>query len=310
MPNWIGGYEQLTEMKTVGSGSARWCIAQRYGQRFFVKEFLSPVYPQGEERAVWAEARRERCERFAQQKQRLYAAASCVIGDTLVPVVDFFCQDGRYYAISKEVPQPYISGESIGRLPFPVAQEALHSLAQCLQRLHTQGIVHADLKPEHLFFIPHGAGYSLRLIDLDSGFLESDPPQEAGTIEGDPVYIAPEAFLCLAGEAVPLTHKVDTFALGILFHQLWTGVLPSFNADKCTYFYEAALMGEDIRLSPGFPEIYRAFLRRMLHRDPAQRPSDSEVVRLFASALRQQSFSIRDRKNQMPLNGLSRFMKK
>ena len=310
MTDWIGGYEQLTEMQTVGSGSARWCIAQKNGQRFFVKEFLSPVYPFENSEPALAERKRKRCKEFEGQKQRLYTALNCVIGETLVPVLDFFRHEGKYYAVSEEVPHPYKNGEEVGQLSIRETREALYLLAQCLQRLHVQGIVHADLKPEHLQFTGTAGNYNLRLIDLDSGFLEDEPPTEQREIEGDPVYLAPETFLCLMGEKITLTSKVDTFALGILIHRLWTGKLPIFDTQKYTYLYEASLMDGEIRLLPTLPVAYRFCVQQMLRREPDERPSDEEVVQLLSAPKEEPAPLAKSGEDIGPINGLSRFMKK
>lgn len=309
MTNWIGGYEQLSDMQTVGSGSARWCIARRQGKRFFVKEFLSPVYPLQANASALTAKQKKRCDLFEEQKKRLYAAVSCVIGDTLVPVLDFFRHERRYYAISEEVPKPHTNGEAVRHLPNRETRELLYALAQCLQRLHAQGIVHADLKPEHILLIDHMGWYEPKLIDLDSGFLEEEPPRAERDIEGDPVYLAPETFLRLMGEDVPLTCKIDTFALGILIHRLWTGELPQIESPKVSYLYEAALMGGEIRLSPTLPLAYRFPVQRMLRKDPSARPSDEEIVSLL-SAPRGEAPQTRGDGEDGPLNGLSRFMKK
>ncbi len=308
MATWIGGYEQLTPMQTAGSGSARWCIAKRYGQRFFVKEFLSPVYPFADRETPLILKQKERCQAFEAQKQRLYAALSCVIGDTLVSVLDFFRYEGRYYAISEEVPEPHTNGEAVPPLSLRETRELLSTLAECLQRLHAQGIVHADLKPEHVLLIGGKGNYQLRLIDLDSGFLAEEPPQEQRDIEGDPVYLAPETFLRLTGEPVALTSKIDTFALGILIHRLWTGELPGIDTSRYTYLYEAALAEAEIRLSPALPLAYRFPVQQMLRKDPKARPSDEEIVRLLAAPKGDTALGLKG--EDAPLNGLSRFMKR
>ena len=192
----IGAYEPLTLLQTAGSGSARWCIARRGTRRFFLKEFLSPVYPAENANPVLREKQLARCRRFEEKKRRLYSAMSCVIGDTLVPVTDFFRFGLHYYAVSEEIPEPRLTGESaVETLPMEDKREILLSLSLCLQRLHLQGIVHADLKPEHVLLRKGELGYEARLIDLDSGFLADDPPAPGGDTEGDPVYLAPETFL-------------------------------------------------------------------------------------------------------------------
>ena len=300
----IGAYEPLTPLQTAGSGSARWCIAQRGTRRFFLKEFLSPVYPVENTNAVLREKQMARCRRFEEKKRRLYSAMSCVIGDTLVPVTDFFRFGLHYYAVSEEIPEPRLTGESsVETLSRKEKREILLSLALCLQRLHLQGIVHADLKPEHVLLRKGTLGYEARLIDLDSGFLTEEPPAPGGETEGDPVYLAPEAFLRMTGEAADIGPAIDTFAFGAILHRLWTGALPETDAP---YLYEAALEQRPIQISAQLPPAYGQAGRRMLDAEPSHRPSDGELVRLFA-----QPFE-KDEKPPLTgeaLNGLSRFFR-
>lgn len=300
----IGAYEPLTPLQTAGSGSARWCIAQRGTRRFFLKEFLSPVYPAENTNAVLREKQMARCRRFEEKKRRLYSAMSCVIGDTLVPVTDFFRFGLHYYAVSEEIPEPRLTGESsVETLSREEKREILLSLALCLQRLHLQGIVHADLKPEHVLLRKGALGYEARLIDLDSGFLTEEPPAPGSETEGDPVYLAPEAFLRMTGEAADIGPAIDTFAFGAILHRLWTGALPETDAP---YLYEAALEQRPIRISAQLPPAYGRAVRRMLDAEPSHRPSDGELVRLFAQPF--------EKDEQPPLtgealNGLSRFFR-
>ena len=301
----IGAYDPLTPLQTAGSGSARWCIARRGTSRFFLKEFLSPVYPAENTNAVLREKQMARCRRFEEKKRRLYSAMSCVIGDTLVPVTDFFRFGLHYYAISEEIPEPRLTGESsVETLSREEKREILLSLALCLQRLHLQGIVHADLKPEHVLLRKGTLGYEARLIDLDSGFLTEDPPAPGGETEGDPVYLAPEAFLRMTGEAADIGPAIDTFAFGAILHRLWTGALPETDAP---YLYEAALEQRPIRISAQLPPAYGQAIRRMLDAEPSHRPSDGELVRLFAQPFEK---DVKPPLTGEALNGLSRFFRR
>ena len=148
-------------------------------------------------------------------------------------------------------------------------------------------------------------GYRIRLIDLDSGFLKDDPPQNQRDLEGDPVYLSPEAFLYMAGQDAPLGPKLDTFAFGALIHRVWTGDLPGFDHAKYTYLYEAALDGGDIALSPTLPVKLRDAVLRMLDPKPDNRPEDAEVTNLLSISPEDD----RPPQDARPLNGLSRFMK-
>jgi len=299
MSDVIGGYRCMTPMQTAGSGSARWCIASRGLNRYFLKEFLSPVYPV-QPHTPLGQRQLERCMQFEKRKQRLYAAASCVIGDVLVPVIDFFRSGGHYYAVSEAAPEGHFTAEHADRLPEDGKRKLLCDLALCLQRLHAQGVVHADLKPEHVLLIRQPHGWQAQLIDLDSGFLMDDPPKAEQEIEGDPAYLAPETFLRLMGEEAPLTAALDTFAFGAMIQQIWTGRMPEFDRERYQYLYEAALDGGEIVLN--LPEAWELTVRRMLHADPLQRPSDAEIISLFAPEKKAGTAA-------PARNGLSRLMK-
>ena len=304
MREWIGGYKCLTPMRTAGSGSARWCIVSRGLDRFFLKEFLSPVYPAQEESEL-GRRQRERCEAFEDQKQRLYEAISCVMGDTLVPVTDFFRFERRYYAVSELITESHITAEEATELDEEEKRKLLYSLALCLQRLHTQGVVHADLKPDHVLLLKMPQGYHTRLIDLDSGFLTAHPPKHERDMEGDPVYLAPEAFLRMVGKESTLGPKVDTFAFGAMIHRIWTGEVPGFDHERYNYLYEAALDGGAITLSDSLPAAYHRTVRGMLAANPEDRPSDARITALFD----REEELLEPAEYPTPVNGLSRLMK-
>ena len=276
----IGAYECLTPFVTAGSGSACWCVAEKDGQRWFIKQFLSPVRPQTDDGTPLYRRRVARCEAFEEGKRRLYAALACVLGESLVPVSDFFLEQGHYYSVSEYIADPALCFENARDLQPHTTRELLHELALCLLRLHAQGVVHADLRPDHALMQLEGRRYRVRLIDFDSGFLEEEPP-DGDAIEGDPVYLAPEAYLRMTGQSAALTRKIDVFAFGAIIHRLWTGALPRMD-ERYAYLYEAALDGGDIRLSPALPTAYRWLVKRMLSADPAARPDDAEIERMLA----------------------------
>ena len=42
----INGYRILEDFKVVGAGLSKWTFAERGGRQYFIKEFLSPTYPE------------------------------------------------------------------------------------------------------------------------------------------------------------------------------------------------------------------------------------------------------------------------
>ena len=301
----IGAYECVTVFATVGSGSARWCVGTLMGRRYFIKQFLTPVQPSPTlaSRPALQQKQWERCENFERRKRALYAALRCVLGDCVVPVLDFFAYEGRYYAVSEYIPKPFDTFDTVGAVTPWQARELLFALARCLGRLHAQGIVHADLKPEHVLIARDGEHYRVRLIDFDSGFLEDDPPSAPRDIEGDPVYLAPETFLRMIGKPAALTRKLDTFAFGAIAHRLWTGNLPAIGGKGYAYLYEGALAGATIRIGSDLPTAYNWALRKALSKNPDDRPDDGMLERLFAPPVEP------PRANGEAINGLSRYMR-
>lgn len=301
----FGGYDCQTPFATAGSGSARWCVAVRNGRNYFIKQFLSPVRPSPASGTVTELHQKQlaRCEAFEQRKKALYSALTCVIGDCVVPVSDFFAFEGRYYAVSEYIPTPFETFETLAPVTGPDARELLFALSRCLGRLHAQGIVHADLKPEHVLVSRDGSMPRVRLIDFDSGFLEDDPPSQPRDIEGDPVYLAPETYLRMAGEPVTLTRKLDTFAFGLVAHHLLTGKVPQTAQPEQTYAYEAVLADTGLQLDGDLPTAYSWLIRKALSKAPDERPDDGLLERLFAPP------ADAPRKNKQAHNGLSRYMR-
>ncbi len=299
----IGEYESLTPWQTAGSGSARWCVAGREGRRYFLKQFLAPVRPPASEPSSGAlhKTRFERCEAFERRKGALYEALRCALGDCAIPVTDFFVSEGRYYAVSAFVPAPGETLETVGPVSPQRARALLYALACCLRGVHAQGIVHADLKPEHVLLSREGEAERVRLIDFDSGFLEDDPPSDPDAIQGDPFYLAPETYLAIEGRPGALTRKADTFAFALVAHRLWTGEPPAVGG--CAYPYEAALTVAPIRVSHALPVPVRRLVERSLSARAEERPDDGLWMRLLAP---RPAFPV-----AAPVaNGLSRYLRR
>ena len=41
----INGYTILEDFRVVGAGLSKWTFAANHGREYFIKEFLSPIYP-------------------------------------------------------------------------------------------------------------------------------------------------------------------------------------------------------------------------------------------------------------------------
>ncbi len=150
---------------------------------------------------------------------------------------------------------------------------ALLELADVLEALHRQKLVHRDVKPSNIVISNEG-----RLVLLDLGLARDGlrPLWVDTDGVGTALYMAPEL---AAGAAA--TPAADWYALGVMLHQALTGELPVNGA---------AELSEVKRTSPILPRLFDheatpglpALCRELLAPNPEQRPSGKDVLRALS----------------------------
>lgn len=93
------------------------------------------------------------------------------------------------------------------------------SVCRALLRLHRKGIIHRDVKPEHVMLTPEGKLY---LIDLDAAMRILPEKKSDTRLLGTAGYAAPEQFGLNRSDV-----RTDIFAVGILLNLLLTGEHPA-----------------------------------------------------------------------------------
>ncbi len=279
----LHGYHILAEFSTENAGLSRWTFCEKGGRTFFIKEFLSPVYPvhQGELSARSVERKKKVCETYYAKKSQFYKELEkCRTGNNVI-VQDFFRDGSHYYIVTDKIDSVGSDPKLISKLGDDQKTTIIRSILYSIAELHRRRIVHADIKADNVLLKETADGYyAAKIIDFDAGFLEGDEPEE---IQGDFVYMAPETFLRMQGESVSLTGAIDMFALGILFHQYWTGELPKFSSEY-QYAFEAILNGSTLNLSLRIPDAIRTVLEKMLAKDVNSRISPSDALMLIKGA--------------------------
>lgn len=144
--------------------------------------------------------------------------------------------------------------------------DVARQIAQGMTYLHSQGVVHRDLKPQNVL----EKDGIMKIADF--GLVRCK--NAAGT----PAYLAPEVF-----NGQNFNKSVDVFSFGVLLWEMFTGMTPFKEYDIC-----------DIKTTlnkGGRPPLSRLTCARELkdlivacwHQDPDQRPSFKSIVAILDS---------------------------
>lgn len=281
----INGYELISDFRNDNSGFSRWAFARKDGIEFFIKEFLTPVYPDDKVNLAphLVKSRIELCEEFYNSKRKLYDALDKCDTGNIVCISDFFLDTTKYYIVTEKIQGDMLSIEDIADMSLEQKHLMCKIIIHCVNTLHNNGIVHGDIKHENILFKKTLKGkYAAKIIDFDASFFEKEPPDPDEEFHGDTVYFAPESFLYIAEEVDTINCKIDVFALGLLFHQYFTGHLPYFDTEKYDYPFESVLDGNQLSSDKDIPIEYAKIFDQMLAEDPDNRPSLNDVFKQFS----------------------------
>ena len=177
----------------------------------------------------------------------------------------------------------YVDGETLstrlrrGPLSEPDVRRIGAELADGVAAAHARGIVHRDLKPANVML----DGDRPKIVDFGiAKHLGTRSAVTTGRVIGTLAYMAPEQLA--SGLIAPST---DIWALGVILFEAATGRMPfaSFDDGRCAQLVEEPARASTIvpTLSPALETI----LARCLSRDPALRPSASELAGLLRAEI-------------------------
>jgi hypothetical protein len=280
----LNGYRLLEDFRVVGAGLSEWSFAERGGQIFFIKRFLSPTYPEddapGSERTK--ARKRARCAAFEAHHRGIQAAMAplTTYGGNLIATLDFFRIGAKYYKVTERVDVSGLQPPDVAAFDFASQLVLLKTVAHSLKILHDLRIVHSDLKPSNVLIKRTEVGHTTKLIDFDSSYIVGHPPSPE-EIVGTMNYYSPELVRYIQGAATPeeLTEAADIFALGLIYAEYLTGSTPAFDPVH-TSAAIAVLHGQTLALGPTrAPGPIVDLVERMLQSDAAARPTIAEVHR-------------------------------
>lgn len=119
-----------------------------------------------------------------------------------------------------------------GCIPEAEAAWLTRQIMEGVHYLHSQGIVHRDIKLENVLFSSMGAGgdggKARRVLKLcDFGLSKVfGTGEQLETMCGSPQYVAPEILAIATGELAQYTPAVDVWSVGVLVYILLCGYSP------------------------------------------------------------------------------------
>jgi serine/threonine protein kinase len=241
--------------------------------RFVAIKALLPAYTHDP-------SRRERLQREAR-------AAAAITHPCVAGVLELREHEGELFIVAE-----YVQGETLreemSRGAASVARiiETATGIASALADAHDLGIVHRDLKPENIMRTAEG-----RIKVLDFGlarFGDSASQGNSLTVEGSVLgtlaYMSPEQ---IRREVVD--GRTDLFALGILLHEMATGVHPFLARDQASTIARiletepSPLGASSAGQSSGAGSVamraaLEAIIRRLLRKRPGDRFSSAHEL--------------------------------
>jgi serine/threonine protein kinase len=185
--------------------------------------------------------------------------------------------DGIYYLVME-----YVEGRDLRFLVeeqgvFPVAQaiECLLQASKGLQSAHSLQVIHRDIKPANLI-LDHTNTIRIldfglaRVILVDPWLLEDDDGAASRARVGTVAYMAPEQ----AADSAKADARSDIYSLGCTLHFLLTGRPPYIarSPSEMRKAHRRAPIPSLKAARPSVPDYLDDLFRRMLAKDPAERP--------------------------------------
>jgi len=169
------------------------------------------------------------------------------------------------------------------------AMRLFFQIVNALSHAHRLGIVHRDLKPDNVLLQQDDEdGEQAKVVDFGIAKILINPDGKSGLVKtdahanlGTALYMAPERFAGAPGDP-----RLDVYALGLLLHEMITGLLPFANRyedrETPTVLLHKRLTMNVPHLTanrPLSPQLV-ALHADLLDREPLRRPASAGEVRM------------------------------
>jgi predicted ATPase/signal transduction histidine kinase/ActR/RegA family two-component response regulator len=155
----------------------------------------------------------------------------------------------------------------------PSVQAALRialALTQIVEELHYFGISHPDLRPAHFLINPET--FDVGLADLTCAVAKDRADESVCQSKGAIAlqYMSPEQSGLMD---IPVDFRSDYYHLGVIFYQLFTGILPFENADanELVHAHLARSAASPSAIDSAVPAVVSEIILKLLSKKPSER---------------------------------------
>jgi eukaryotic-like serine/threonine-protein kinase len=254
------------------------CMLRKVGTARIVREIgrggMGVVYEavqEGLDRPVAVKALDQKLVRSQEQLERFRREGKVYARlrhESIVAVHDLVEKDEQVFLVTE-----FVDGVDLARLlakggavPAECAAVVGARVADALDYVHFQSMLHRDVKPANVMISREG---EVKLMDFGIAKGEDDPAlTRSGMLVGSPSYMAPEVLL--GEEAGPPS---DVWALGVTLYELLTGEKP-FRGSSSDDLFALVRRGRFRRvraLAPACPRGIARAVERCLSRRPDRR---------------------------------------
>ncbi|GAB2269856.1 Serine/threonine-protein kinase ht1 [Dionaea muscipula] len=159
-------------------------------------------------------------------------------------------------------------------VPLSLVLKLSLDIARGMQYLHSQGILHRDLKSENLLL---GEDMVVKVADFGISCLESDP----GTAKGFTStyrWMAPEM---VKEQPHSHTKKVDVYSFGIVLWEILTALIPFHNLTPEQAAFAVSQKNARPPLPPNCPAALSNLINRCWATNPDRQPHFDEIVKIL-----------------------------
>lgn len=182
--------------------------------------------------------------------------------ENIILMFDAFETDREFCVVTE-----YAQGELFDilqddqRLPEQTVQQIAKQLVKALHYLHSNRIIHRDMKPQNVLI---GSNGRIKLCDFGFARAMSANTVVLTSIKGTPLYMSPELV-----KEQPYDASSDLWSLGVILYELYVGQPPFYT--NSIYSLINHIVKDPVKYPTDISKDFKSFLQGLLQKNPSKR---------------------------------------